>query len=442
MGTEQQLLIRVKNALKGADLTNNPDLSGLYGEYIAWNNSVAARINECAVLLQKKLKIEAVATAQQEPSLFEQLELLLCADRKLLLQLGELYDWEAPANIDFDVVEQLKSDAVSAGELTLAQTSIGGNLQFNGHTLLLQGTVELAAVDSDSETLTITTTAGNMAKWISNGGIQVSGELNISGVMDANFKGTTSRNGIRASKLTIDVIGDFEVYGGHGADATAVGAPGYDGAAAIFTGDLTIDIDGSLKTVGGTGGTGANGYSYEGANWVYRSGNDGGAGGAGGMGGSAIQCENIYFRNADQLDLCLTSGNGGKGGKGGKGEPSEAADKNPYYSGDGGSGGRGGQGGTALAVQAIYIEDNLQSLTITHGSGGNGGNGGNGGDANKYWFQYSTPGNGGAGGIGGTSGVLGVDVELLPTENVVINDGTNGSNGSAGTRGAEDAGPR
>lgn len=117
MGTEQQLLIRVKNALKGADLTNNPDLSGLYGEYIAWNNSVAARINECAVLLQKKLKIEAVATAQQEPSLFEQLELLLCADRKLLLQLGELYDWEAPANIDFDVVEQLKSDAVSAGEL-------------------------------------------------------------------------------------------------------------------------------------------------------------------------------------------------------------------------------------------------------------------------------------------------------------------------------------
>ena len=117
MSVDEQLLIRIKNALDGEDLTNNPSLAALYSEYVSWNNAVAARLDECAVLLQKKLKVEAVACARQEPSLLTQLDELLTAERRIMLQLGSLYDWEKPANINFDVVETLRNAASSADDL-------------------------------------------------------------------------------------------------------------------------------------------------------------------------------------------------------------------------------------------------------------------------------------------------------------------------------------
>ena len=108
MDTDHQLIVRLKSFLNSTELINSPTAQELYKSYRELNNSAVQRLVECEVLLQKKQKIEAVVLAQQEPNLFDLIDTLLFPERKDLLILADLYDWDAPSEINLDSVAGLK----------------------------------------------------------------------------------------------------------------------------------------------------------------------------------------------------------------------------------------------------------------------------------------------------------------------------------------------
>ncbi|MBO4304472.1 MAG: hypothetical protein J6A21_07800 [Lentisphaeria bacterium] len=113
MDTDQQIIVRIKSFLNSAELLDSPTARELYNAYCKLNNEAAQRLVECEVLLQRKQKIEAVVLAQQEPNLFQLIDVLFAPERKELLLLADLYDWPFPDEIDRRSVDDLQ-EAVAA----------------------------------------------------------------------------------------------------------------------------------------------------------------------------------------------------------------------------------------------------------------------------------------------------------------------------------------
>ncbi len=306
------------------------------------------------------------------------------------------YNLSVSANTDKTVIKNVVMDggcSVGAGELTLIETSIEGALQFNGSLLQLQGTVGLTTIDSTGATLTISSTTGNMAELISDGGIQASGDLTLSGVMDANIQSVYGRNGIYANNLTVDIIGDLNISGYNG-------LTGEDGGIAVFANVVTVNITGTLTVQGGNGGDGANGSTYSGQN--------GADGGDAGDGGNAIECQLLNVIKATNINVI--GGNGGTGGAGLSGKTGVIMLESEAYKngGNGGKGGNGGNGGHSVTGTIRIVDASLVNICGGDGGcGGNGGNGGNGGTpsvpfiAAPAGFDGGDAGDGGNGGCGG-----------------------------------------
>lgn len=108
MDTNHQLTVRIKAFINSSELINSPTAQELYRAYCELNNKAVQRLVECEVLLEKKQKIEAVVLAQQDPNLFDLIDMLLFPERKDLLILADLYDWTLPNEINADFVENVK----------------------------------------------------------------------------------------------------------------------------------------------------------------------------------------------------------------------------------------------------------------------------------------------------------------------------------------------
>lgn len=309
---------------------------------------------------------------------------------------AQQYNLSVSANTDQTVIKNVVMDgacSIGSGELTLIGTSIDGLLQFDGSLLQLQGTVKLTAIDSNGTTLTISSATGNVPKLISEGGIRVSGDLTLSGIMNANIQGIYGRNGINANNLTIDIIGDLDISGYNG-------LTGEDGGVAISANVVTVNTVGTLTFQGGNGGDGAKGSTYSGQN--------GADGGDAGNGGNAIECQLLNVVKATKINVI--GGNGGMGGAGLSGKTGVIMLASEAYKngGNGGDGGNGGNGGHSV-TGTIRIAD-ASVINICGGDGGcggTGGNGGNGGTLDKLFlaapagFDGGDAGNGGNGGCGG-----------------------------------------
>ena len=316
---------------------------------------------------------------------------------------AQQYNLSVSANTDQTVIKNVVMDggcSIGSGELTLIETSIDGLLQFNGSLLQLQGTVETTTIDSTSATLTISSTTGNMAELVSDGGIYASGDLTLSGVMDANIQGTNGRNGIYANNLTIDIIGDLNISGYNG-------LTGEDGGVAISANVVTVNIAGTLTVRGGNGGDGAKGSTYSGQN--------GANGGDAGNGGNAIDCQLLNVIKAPNINVI--GGNGGTGGDGlsGKTGVIDLDYKDYKNGGNGGDGGHGGNGGHSVTGTIQIVDADI--VNICGGAGGNGGCGGNGGAGGDEGdtlyikkpagFDGGDAGSGGDGGCGGNGLIAG-----------------------------------
>lgn len=283
------------------------------------------------------------------------------------------------------------SCSIDTGKLTLMEAAIEGTLQMNGDLLLLQGTVALGPVCTDSAALTLSPTADNMAELKCTGGIQAAGNLTLTGIMDAHIIGSASASGIEAEGLNIDVMGDVNIQG-------HPGAAEHNGGVAVSVNTVTVTMDGDLTIQGGDGGNGINGPGYFGYHGEF--------GTDAGNGGNALDCQTFTVMKAGSITI--TGGKGGNGGRGYNGHQGRInlEDSNYHHGGDGGFGGNGGDGGHAFTGD-VYILD-AQSISIVGGDGGNGGHAGRGGDGGDpggtYYVKKPAGFNGGDGGMGGGGG--------------------------------------
>lgn len=180
------------------------------------------------------------------------------------------------------------------------------------------------------------------------------------------------------NELTIIGSGNLSVSGGDGLAGSDYGAVGEDGASAIETNVLTIDIQGTLDIYGGNGGDGATGRN--GAHGrdadafignAATNGEDGGRGGDGGKGAAAIQCEEMFISETGTVRCC--GGAGGKGGNGGNGgnggEPFYDWFKDTY-GGAAGNPGAGGDGCEAIVGTLTTVAENVELITGANGKPG------------------------------------------------------------------------
>ncbi len=243
--------------------------------------------------------------------------------------------------------------------------------------------------------------------------------------------------------------GYLSVYstGGRGNDGLVTGGVGEHGGHGIVADNITVDINGTFSAVGGDGGNGRTGESFDW--WVDGNGRAGKAGGDGGRGGNAMITSSLTILNANKLKLILVSGNGGKGGNGGIGESANRIAGTVRVGGRGGDGGDGGDAGKLISCSGITATSNeiscdqkLLSFSASVGSGGNGGNGGRGGHGDDYKFlwlhEWSNPGEGGSAGAAGLAGKLGYEEGIFVSNNITEVLGTVGKNGAAGAKGSSD----
>ena len=117
MDFDQQLIIRIKSFLSSADLTDSATARELYNAYLDANNTAAARVLECGLLIRKQQKIEAVLAARRQPELFDMLDSLICPERKLLDELADLYNWPRLSALDMETVEELRAEVRAMDDL-------------------------------------------------------------------------------------------------------------------------------------------------------------------------------------------------------------------------------------------------------------------------------------------------------------------------------------
>ncbi len=346
---------------------------------------------------------------------------------------GQRYRMSLVSNAEQMFINDVVMDSeclINTGRLTLSETTIEGPLKFNGSQLLLQGTVDIGTLDSDSEMLTVSSTEGNMAELDVSGGIDVSGDLLISGVLDVNVQGANGRIGIEVNNLTLDVIGDFSVtgfdgsydlnggtaisanvvnlkvngavtvQGGNGFDATTYGGHGSDGGTAIIVDKLTIDVTEEISIIGGDGGngyigsTGDTGSPGPRRDWPGGEAGDGGPGGPGGTGGNggaggaAVVANKMIVVNGTVVCYGGDGGDGGKGGTGGTGGHGGCSNTWFTIGGDGGTGGTGGTGGNgrygSIAINCSDVTGVYTQNNGANGKVGDAGDPGAGGEPGYY----------------------------------------------------------
>jgi len=109
MDLDQQLQLRIRAFVNAADLTDSPTARELYQAYREMNDAAVRRLLECEVLVQKKQKIEAVLLAQHEPKLFDLVDFLLFPERAILVELADLYEWQALDELNVEKVELVRA---------------------------------------------------------------------------------------------------------------------------------------------------------------------------------------------------------------------------------------------------------------------------------------------------------------------------------------------
>lgn len=294
--------------------------------------------------------------------------------------------------------------------------------------------------------------------------VSASGEKVELNLIDFKYSAQSGKIGLDASNLSnnsvlvINAKGNSEIKDGNGTTGSdgvsynlnassnsarhgGSGTNGGNGKQAIICNnvEINININGSLKLIGGNGAKGGNGGNGEGS-----AGSDeaqcghGGNGGNGGSGGNAIEIKYKLVLNSSG-NFSALGGNGADGGNAGSGGNNgdtgffDRAD----HAGNGGNGGNAGSGGAGIYIHSNVNIEVIKSNTIfaTGGSGGTGGAGGNGGNSCKNEMQSGKggrPGNAGSGGTGGSGGISVNNSELA----VIKTGGTGGYGGSAGTPGS------
>ena len=271
--------------------------------------------------------------------------------------------------------------------------------------------------------------------------------------------GAYAISAINVPNLIISGKANLNAYGGSGETNGTI-----DGACAIKTENLTVDLYANLTLAGGNGAAGAGGNAGDtgsaGSNKdgqtrgeTGESGGNGNNGGKGGNGAEAVIASQVVIENGSVTLTGGTGGNGGAGGNGGTGgrggnNSSKAAGS--AGAGNGGTGGNGGEGGAggngAIAILCENIDIYIGKLALiggnggTGGAGGNGGRGGNGGNTYQWGAYCGWSGGGGSGGNGGRGGNGGsvkamdgrVNVNNYGEAEISITDGSANAGGSGG----------
>ncbi len=235
--------------------------------------------------------------------------------------------------------------------------------------------------------------------------------IDINGICSV-ASSATSGNAISGFTNIVRFIGDGDITITAGNGASGSGDGGQGGIAVNAT-KVVVDMTGNFVAHGGNGGNAYNRPSGDNSG----NGSSGRDGYKGGNGGSAITSDSFTITNGN---ITVIGGNGGRGGDASEGNKSLWSGSK-YHGGDGGA---GGTGGTAINTSAIIVEKDV-TLTAT------GGNGGNGGTRGGMHEQGST--NAGAQGSGGTGGSAIVSDSTQDIDENAIVSCNNGSNGSAGT---------
>ncbi|MBQ8739641.1 MAG: InlB B-repeat-containing protein [Clostridia bacterium] len=201
----------------------------------------------------------------------------------------------------------------------------------------------------------------------------------------------------KIKSITFTGTGNISITAGNGVKSTIDGGRGTDGATAIITDELIVDMAGTISVYGGRGGDGAQGYTGARGADLYGedtkragTGQAGGRGGDGGAGGWAISPNCVITAKNGQL--VISNGSGGQGGRGGTGGIGGHAYYGGFmnlYCGSGGHGGRGGTGGTGGANPHTDPQLFENNVTVYNGSskGGTAGTGGSPGGTNSDWFD-------------------------------------------------------
>lgn len=305
---------------------------------------------------------------------------------------------------------------------------------------------------SDSGTGSLRDTIANAAAWTiihltSTGRISLGSELAINKNLTIVGPGATNlaisgNNNSRvfyvANNVTVSISG-LTIQDGHapsGANASALGSPGQDGApgGGIYNaGWLTLTDCVITNNRTGNGGNGQLGDD--------NTGGVGGTGGAGGVGGSGGGIYN-HLSGALSLQRCTLSGNfsgaGGNSGRGGNGKNHYGSAGAGSNGGPGGAGGAGGLGAAIYSAGAMTMDACLVGGNLC-GPGARGGDGGQGGHSD-LWHSGRSGGNGGGGGRGGDGGgILGSAVVSLGNCTISGNKtGAGGNGGNGGVRGTSD----